>query len=141
MITPDGSMTVLSSQGDNFTSLAAISFPAAPTTGHKLTLINGWTSSQSQYGTGDPAYWVSNGIVHLLGSLKEDPSDHSAQFAVLPPAARPAHNQILWTYTNEGTFGFVQILPTGQIYVQNYGSESSAESYTSLANIVYPVSS
>jgi hypothetical protein len=141
MITPDGSMTVLNSQGDNFTSLAAISFPAAPTTGHKLTLVNGWVSSQSQYGTGDPGYWVSNGIVHLLGSLKQEPNDFDPQFAVLPPAARPAHNLILWTYTNEGAFGFVQILPTGQIFVQNYGSETSSEAYTSLANIAYPVNS
>jgi len=137
----NGAMTVLSSQGDNFTSLAAISFPAAPTTGHKLTLINGWQSSQSQYGTGDPGYWVSNGIVHLVGSLNQNPSDFDAQFAVLPTAARPAHELVLPTYTNEGAFGYVIILPAGQIYVLNLGSDTSAKLYTSLANIAYPVSS
>jgi hypothetical protein len=140
MITPDGNMTVLSSQGDNFTSLAAISFPAAPATGHKLTLINGWVSSQSQYGTGDPAYLVSNGIVHLLGSLKL-PSGTNSQFAVLPPAIRPAHFLYIPTYTNDGVLGYVIISPAGFINVANFGGYVSAILYTSLANIEYPVSS
>lgn len=34
----NGVMTVFNSRGDNFTSLAAISFPAAPVIGHKLAL-------------------------------------------------------------------------------------------------------
>jgi hypothetical protein len=140
MITPDGSMTVLNSAGDSFTSLASLSFPAAPTTGHKLTLINGWVSSQSQYQTGDPAYRVSNGIVHLLGSLKQ-PSGSDAQFAVLPQAARPAHTLYLPTYTYVGAFGFVVITPAGLIYAENWGLDTSAKLYTSLANIVYPVNS
>jgi hypothetical protein len=141
MITPNGDMTVLNSQGDNFTSLAAISFPAAPATGHKLTLLNGWVSSQSQYDTGDPAYLVSNGIVHLLGSLNQQPSSNGAQFAVLPQAARPAHFLILPTYTNEGAFGYVLISPAGPISVVNLGSGTAAQLYSSLANITYPVSS
>jgi hypothetical protein len=136
----DGTMNVLSSQGDNFTSLAALSFPAAPTTGHKLTLINGWMSSQSQYGTGDPAYWVSNGVVHLLGSLKQ-PTGNDPQFALLPPAARPAHFIYIPTYTNYGAFGYLLIYPNGVIEVLNPGNDTSAMQYTSLANIVYPVNS
>jgi hypothetical protein len=80
-------MTVLSSQGGNFTSLATISFPAASATGRTLTLLNGCVSSQGHYHTGDPAYWVSNGIVHLLGSLNQA-AGTSTQFAVLPPARR-----------------------------------------------------
>ena len=31
--------------------------------------MNGWISAQSEYGTGDPPYWVTGGIVHLSGSL------------------------------------------------------------------------
>jgi hypothetical protein len=136
----NGAMTVLSSQGDNFTSLAAISFPAAPATGHKLTLLNGWVSSQGQYQSGNPAYWVSNGVVHLLGSLKQ-PSGTSTQFAVLPPAARPAHFLWIPTYTNDGTFGWVTINPSGWIFAANFGGDTAARLYTSLATISYPAGS
>ena len=140
MIGTDGAMTVLSSQGDNFTSLATISFPAAPATGHTLTLLHGWVSSQGQYQSGDPAYWVSNGIVHLLGSLKQ-PSGTSTLFAVLPPAARPKHFLWIPTYTNEGTFGRVTINPSGLIFASNFGGNTAAQLYTSLATISYPVNS
>ena len=136
----NGAMTVLSSQGDNFTSLATISFPAAPATGHKLTLLNGWVSSQGQYHSGDPAYWVSNGIVHLLGSLNQ-PSGTNVQFAVLPPAARPTHFLWIPTYTNDGTFGWVTINPSGSIFAMNFAGNTAARLYTSLATISYPVSS
>jgi hypothetical protein len=136
----NGDMTVLSSQGDNFTSLAAISFPAAPVIGHALTLVNGWVSSQGQYQSGNPAYWVSNGIVHLLGSLKQ-PSGTSTEFAVLPPAARPAHFLWIPTYTNDGAFGWVTISPSGLIAVANFGADTASQLYTSLATISYPVSS
>jgi hypothetical protein len=139
-IATNGAMRVLITQGENFTSLAAISFPAAPTTGHKLTLINGWVSSQSQYGTGDPAYWVSNGIVHLLGSLKQ-PSGTNGQFAVLPPAARPTHFLYIPIYTNNATFGWVGISSAGQISVANFNGNTPSQLFTSLATISYPVNS
>jgi hypothetical protein len=140
MIGTNGAMTVLSGQGDDFTSLATISFPAAPATGHKLTLLNGWVSSQSQYQTGDPAYWVSNGIVHLLGSLKQ-PSGTNTEFAVLPPAARPTHFLWIVTYTNNGTFGWVIITPSGLILAVNFNGNTAHQLYTSLATISYPVGS
>jgi hypothetical protein len=136
----DGTMTVQTGQGDLFTSLAGISFPAAPVTGHPLTLLNGWVSSQSQYGTGDPGYWVENGIVHLLGSLKQ-PGGTNSQFAVLPPAIRPAHYLWIPTYTNNGAFGWLAIFPDGKIFALGVGSDPSAQLYTSLATISYPVNS
>ena len=139
-IDPDGTMTVFDSQGDHFTSLAALSFPAAPVTGHNLTLLNGWLSSQGQWDSGDPAYRVSNGIVHLLGSLHQ-PSGTNSQFAVLPPAARPAHNLWIPTYTYNGAFGWVVIYPSGQIFAANFYGSTAAQSYTSLATISYPVGS
>jgi hypothetical protein len=138
-VAPNGAMRVRITQGNSFTSLAAISFPAAPTTGHKLTLLHGWVSSQSQYQTGDPAYWVSNGIVHLLGSLKE-PSGNSTMFAVLPPAARPAHFLYIPTYTNNGDFGWVVVNPNGWIFATNFAGDTSAKLYTSLS-LSYPVTS
>jgi hypothetical protein len=97
-------------------------------------------SSQGQYQSGDPAYWVSNGIVHLLGSLKQ-PSGTNTQFAVLPPAARPAHFLWIPTYTNDGTFGWLTINPSGWIFAANFAGATAARLYTSLATISYPVSS
>lgn len=64
-------------------------------TWHKLTLINGWTSSQNVYGTGNPRYAISGGVVYLSGSLH---AGTSTSFAVLPKAARPAH----WLYMTAG---------------------------------------
>jgi hypothetical protein len=97
-------------------------------------------SGQGQYQSGDPAYTVSNGIVHLLGSLKQ-PSGTSDLFAVLPKAARPAHFLYFAIYTNKGTFGWVTINPTGLIFASNFGGNTAARLYTSLATISYPVNS
>ncbi len=52
-----------------YTSLAGVSFPAATTAEHKLSLLNGWQSSPPGYGTGDPAYTVIGGVVHLAGAV------------------------------------------------------------------------
>ena len=139
-ISPNGVIKDLDSPGDTFASLAGISFPAAPATGSALTLLNGWASSQGHYQSGDPASWVRNGIVHLLGSLNQ-PSGTSALFAVLPPAARPAHELYFATYTNNGSFGWVTIYPNGQIFVSNFGGVGASQAYTSLATISYAVNS
>jgi hypothetical protein len=58
---------------------------------HKLALVNGWQSAQFGYNTGDPAYPVSNGVVHLSGSLLQ-PTGSNQIFAVLPKADRPKHD-------------------------------------------------
>ena len=54
-----------------------------------LTLVNGWQSANSSYGTGDPRYCVAYGIVYLSGSLSQTGSG-SDEFAVLPSVAAPA---------------------------------------------------
>ena len=61
-------------------------------TWHPLTLLNGWQSGESSFSTGDPAWAVKNGIVYLSGSLVQPGGGTAAssEFAVLPPAARPA---------------------------------------------------
>ena len=106
----------------------------------RLAAVSGRVSSQGQYHSGDPAYRVSNGIVHLLGSLNQ-PSGTNAQFAVLPPAARPTHFLWIPTYTSDGTFGWVTINPSGSIFAVNFAGNAAARLYTSLATISYPVSS
>jgi hypothetical protein len=130
----NGTMEAFNGNAGTFASLSAVSYPTAAITSHKLTLDNGWASSQSVYGTGNPAYSVSKGVVYLSGSLH---GGTSALAFVLPKAARPAHQMWISIYAFDGSSGFLQILPTGQVEVE--GAE--AASYASLASISFPVAS
>jgi hypothetical protein len=124
------------SNAQGYTSLAGISYPAPATAMSKLALKNGWVSSQSEYNTGDPSYAVRNGIAYLSGSLHQA-SGTNQVFAVLPPAARPAHTVYLSVYTYSGTIGLLQIEPTGNIAAFDDG----AQQYTSLAGLSFPLGS
>jgi hypothetical protein len=95
VIKPDGSVSAYTNTSEpqpyaqQFTSLAAVSYPASGTTWHKLHMINGWKSADSLYQTGDPAYAVIQGIVYLSGSAYRATGSNYCHLAVLPPAARP----------------------------------------------------
>jgi hypothetical protein len=123
------------SNAQGFSSFAGISYPAPSMATHKLTLKNGWVSSQAEYNTGDPAYSVSGGVAYLSGSLHQS-SGTNQVFAVLPAAARPAHSLYLSVYTYSGTMGLLEIFPNGTIAAYDGGSQQ----YTSLAGISFPVS-
>lgn len=128
-----GTLKAYDGSAFTFTSLAAVSYPTAAVASHKLTLKNGWTSSQPIYGTGDPSYAISGGVVYLSGSIHT--SGSSQLVTVLPKAARPAHRMFVLVYTFDGIApGWLQINSTGKVYV--FGSH--AASYTSLANVSYP---
>jgi hypothetical protein len=128
----DGGVEAYDGDASTFTSLASVSYPTPAFKAHKLTLTNGWVSSQPNYDTGNPSYAVSGGVVYLSGSLH---AGTAPQATVLPKPARPAHQMIVSVYTFDGSTGWLRILPTGQVEI--FGSE--ATSYTSLANISYPV--
>jgi hypothetical protein len=102
---------------------------------HKLSTINGWVSAQNPYNTGNPAWAVKNGIVYLSGSIRQ--SSGSSEFAVLPPAARPAHAMWITVYTLDDTHGYVTIYPNGVAYATSH-PQSNAQGYTSLAGLSYP---
>ena len=138
-IFPDGVMQAYQGYAQGLTSLGGVSFPAATTATQPLSLLNGWQSSQSAYGTGDPAYTVTGAVVYLSGSMKQ-PSSGSTEFAVLPAVARPTHNLWITTYTYNGAAGALEIMPSGVMTAFNYTC-SAAQSYTSLAAISYPVGS
>src|SRR5215472_10171255 len=128
-----GTLEAYDGNAFTFTSLAAVSYPTAAMTSHKLTLKNGWTSSQSNYDTGDPSYAISGGVVYLSGSMHTAGSSQLA--TVLPAAARPTHRMFIFVYTFDGAApGWLEIMTSGKVYA--YGS--GANSYTSLANISYP---
>lgn len=128
----DGTLEAYDGNARSFASLAAVSYLTSAVTSHKLTLKNGWASSQSNYGTGDPSYAISGGVVYLSGSMHG--TGASQVVAVLPKAERPAHDLYISVYAFDGATGSVLILPTGEIKVSGIGTTS----YTSLANISYP---
>ena len=103
---------------------------------HKLTLQNGWVSSQQAYDSGDPAVAIQRGIVYLSGSMHQA-SGTSGNFARLPRGFRPAHVLYLHVYTFAGAEGSMAIAPNGQMLV----GAGRATGYTSLAGISFPVSS
>jgi len=131
----DGTMEAFGGNATTFASLSAVSYPAAAVKSHNLALKNGWVSSQPTYGTGNPAYAVSHGVVYLSGSMHGGAT--SAPAFVLPEAARPAHLMYVSVYTFDGSTGFLEIMPTGQVDVEG----ADAASYTSLASISFPVAS
>jgi len=151
-INTDGEMFAYNAQyqGDarDFTSLAGVSFPAAGAVAEKpLTLLNGWQSAQSQWGTGDPSYSLINGIVHLSGSLNGSQvpaglGDQAKEFAVLPQEARPDYCSPMETYDYSGSPGSVEVDPQGVMrsFVEGgFVYQSAASEFTSLAGISYPV--
>ena len=136
VIYPTGEVMAYSAPQSNaqgFTSLAGVSFPAVAMTTHTLALEDGWVSSQSQYGTGDPSYSVSGGVVYLSGSLHQ-PIGVSEISATLPPAARPAHTMYRTIYTYDGTIGLAEIQPNGTMYTYM----GDAQQFTSLAGVSFP---
>ena len=119
--------------------IQAVPRPAA----HKLALDNGWKSAQPKYGTGDPSYSVSGGVVYLSGSLYQ-PSGTNQIFAVLPKADRPVHVQyikvMVHTPDNITRTGTVQIDPDGAMWAYS-PTANDAQLYTSLAGISFPLGS
>jgi hypothetical protein len=144
-IDADGNMLAYDGGAPQYTSLAGVSFPVAPAATNQLTLINGWQSAQSPYGTGDPSYSVKNSVVHLSGSLFQPPAAGDTQeFAVLPKAARPKYCLYLKTAVSRpdsiAAQGQIVICPNGQLYSDSFPL-SESESFTSLAGISYPLGS
>jgi hypothetical protein len=131
----DGAMQAYDGNATTFTSISAVSYPTTAVKSTKLTLKNGWASSQPVYGTGNPAYAVSSGVVYLSGSMHGGTT--SAPAFVLPKAARPAHVMYVSVYTFDGSTGFLEILPTGEVDAEG----ADAASYTSLASISFPIAS
>jgi len=137
-IDPDGTLHAYSGQAAQFTSLAAVSFPAAPLTGQGLMpLLHGWQSAQSMYDTGDPSWYVSGGIAHLTGSVYNPGGSPLLAsdgwiFAVLPSQARPTGCFDYNVYTFAGGTGFIDADGgSGNIRAAN-------GQFTSLAGVSYP---
>ena len=108
-----------------------------------LSLINGWASENGAYGTGNPKVSEQNGIVYLSGSLAQS-SPGSSEFAILPLSFRPAHNLYITVYTNGDTSGTLYITSSGAMEAYSApscGSGNTAQCFTSLATVSFPVNS
>lgn len=108
-----------------------------------LTLINGWVSENSVYGSGNPKVAIQNGIVYLKGSLAQ-PTPGNATFTVLPPQYRPTDNMYITVYTNGSTQGSLYISHSGIVEAfsnVSCGSGDTSQCFTSLASVSYPVNS
>jgi len=143
-IDTDGTMHAYGGAATSFTSLAGISFPAAWTAEQPITLDPhwGWQSADSQWGTGNPSYHVSDGVVHLSGSVFNPGGGGSASnLGVLPSAAWPAADTLPTVYTYGGTVGNLNIFTEGSIgatYTGLGGTEANSTAFTSLAGVTYP---
>jgi hypothetical protein len=116
---------------------------AASVSWHTLGLLNGWTSSNGSFNSGNPKVSLASGIVYLSGSLHQ-PTPGSAEFAVLPRADRPTHNMWITVYTNGDTSGTLFIGASGEMEAfsaTSCGSGDTAQCFTSLATVSYPVNS
>jgi hypothetical protein len=137
-IDTDGTMWAYGGLGGStgYTSLAGVSYPGAAVTQTDMTLENGWQSADILYATGDPAFSVTSGIVHLSGSLRRPagtPPNFSPDWAaaVLPSQAWPSDNCVSPNiYTVSGGIWPLSV-DNGTVYGAN-------ASYASLAGISYP---
>ena len=131
------------------THLSAASTPAAGqavATGvswTSLSLINGWVSENGTFQSGNPKVAQQNGIVYLSGSLAQ-PGGGNSEFAVLPSADRPTHNMWITVYTEGDTSGTLFIAASGVMQAfsaTSCASVNTAQCFTSLATVSYPVNS
>jgi hypothetical protein len=149
-IFPDGVIEAYGGEGGapSYTSLAGVSFPSAYVATSPIPLENGWQSAQGKYGnTGDPTYGITNGVVHLSGSLWRPAGNPTtglqSVFGVLADQSLwPADNCL---YRNQYVYGgsinvFSAIngaTPLAFFYPAG-GLFADTSQYTSLAGISYP---
>lgn len=110
---------------------------------HGLSLVNGWQSENANDGTGNPRVGLLNGVVYLKGSLAQL-TPGSSLFALLPSAYRPVDTLLISVWTSGGTPGTLEITADGRMFLSSNaacGSGNTAQCFTSLATISYPIGS
>jgi hypothetical protein len=144
-IDANGWLRAYDGNASEFTSLAGVSFPSASVSEvGVMPLLNGWQSGNS-WGTGDPSYYISNGAVHLDGSVL-NPTPHvpwtkDGEFMQLPAGAQPANWPVIFgcfekpVYTAGGGTGLMwNDTSNGTFY-------APSTDFTSLAGVSYPLPS
>ena len=137
---PIHTLRVAHSQG------AAHNAPSSLTAGvswNTIVLQNGWVSSNSSFASGNPKVALQSNVVYLSGSLHQS-SGSSPVFGFLPSTFRPTHNMWITVYTFAGTSGTLFIGQDGTMELfssSSCGSLNSAQCYSSLATVSYPINS
>ena len=135
-IDTNGTMWAYGGRGGStgYTSLAGVSYPDAAVTPTDVPLLNGWQSADNLYITGDPAFSITSGIVHLSGSLRRPAGNGPQTAAQLPPQAWPSDNCFRTpTYTYGGGIWNLGIQTPGGYVFDAFDSR-----YISMAGINYP---
>jgi hypothetical protein len=86
---------------------------------------------------------LQSNVVYLSGSLHQS-TPGSPVFAFLPSTFRPAHNMWITVYTYGGTSGTLYIGKDGTMEAVASGacgSGNTAQCFTSLATVSYPINS
>jgi hypothetical protein len=108
-----------------------------------LVLQNAWASSNSSFASGNPKVALQSNVVYLSGSLHQS-TPGSPVFAFLPSTFRPEHNMWITVYTYGGTSGTLYIGKDGTMEAVASGacgSGNTAQCFTSLATVSYPINS
>jgi len=97
-----------------------------------LPLLNTWTSYYRPIAIAvDPS-----GVIHIQGSVYQATPSNNSNVCRLPTSYRPSAYIYLATYTNEGTFGSIEIGTDGNIYAFS-NPATNAQSFTSFENISF----
>jgi hypothetical protein len=110
---------------------------------NSITLINGWASENANFSSGNPKVAIQSNIVYLSGSLHQ-PTPGNATFSVLPSQFRPTHNMWITVYTVDDSVGTLFIGKDGTMEAFSpgaCGTGDTAQCYTSLATVSYPINS
>jgi len=110
---------------------------------NSLVLQNAWVSSNAAFASGNPKVALQGNVVYLSGSLHQT-TPGSAVFAFLPSTYRPTHNMYITVYTNGSTTGTLYIGHDGTMEAfssTSCGSGNTAQCFTSLATVSYPINS
>ncbi len=100
----------------------------------RLSLLNGWTSEDSAYQTGDPSAAVDpSGIVHFDGAM----FNGTGTAFVLPQAMRPSHKVFVPVYVSTDEVGSLEIDSSGHVTPHDTSGGSSAREFTSLAGVTF----
>jgi len=133
---PIHTQQIAGSQGTAHSAAAGVSWTP-------LVLQNAWVSSNAAFATGNPKVALQGNIVYLSGSMHQS-TPGSAIFAFLPSTLRPTHNLFMTVYTNGGTQGSLFIGKDGTMEAFSStpcGSGSTAQCFTSLATVSWPINS
>ena len=127
-------------------STASTAHPASPAKPlptvkwHRLSLRNSWVTMRTPaFQVANPSYTVYKGIVYLDGYLRQKAASTNREFAVLPKAARPAHNEFLLVATGTDTdvAGTVEIKSNGAMLAYR----GSVRQLTTLGALSFPAAS